>query len=51
MFPTLTAAQIARVAAHGSRRTVSAGDVLFEPGAPRPPVVHARAREPIGRFH
>jgi len=32
MFPTLTAAQIARIAAHGSKRQVRAGEVLFEPG-------------------
>jgi CRP-like cAMP-binding protein len=36
MFPTLTPAQIARVAAHGVRRRMSAGEVLFEPGD-RPP--------------
>jgi len=32
MFPTLTSTQIARIAAHGSTRQVSAGEVLFEPG-------------------
>src|SRR5262245_43919010 len=32
MFPTLTGAQIARVAAHGTRRRVTAGEVLYEPG-------------------
>src|SRR5690349_3635361 len=32
MFPTLTPAQIERIAAHGVRRRVAAGDVLFEPG-------------------
>ena len=36
MFPTLTPEQIARVAAHGVKRRVSAGEVLFEPGD-RPP--------------
>jgi thioredoxin reductase (NADPH) len=33
MFPTLTAAQIARVAAHGSARPVREGEVLVEAGA------------------
>jgi thioredoxin reductase (NADPH) len=32
LFPTLTAAQIARVAAHGKRRQASAGEVLVEQG-------------------
>jgi thioredoxin reductase (NADPH) len=32
MFPTLTPAQIARVAAHGRRRTVRRDEVLFEAG-------------------
>ncbi len=32
MFPILTPAQIARVAAHGHRREVRAGEVLFEAG-------------------
>jgi thioredoxin reductase (NADPH) len=32
MFPVLTPAQIARVAAHGSRRAFRRGDVLVEPG-------------------
>jgi len=31
-FPTLTAAQIARVAAHGRRRRVARGDVLVAAG-------------------
>lgn len=31
MFPTLTAAQQARVAAHGSVRQVSAGETLLDP--------------------
>ena len=30
VFPTLTAAQLARLAAHGERRTVQAGDVLHD---------------------
>ncbi|MHB8622643.1 MAG: FAD-dependent oxidoreductase [Sulfuricaulis sp.] len=33
MFPTLTPAQIARVAAHGRRRPIEHGEVLFEAGA------------------
>ncbi|MHB8471334.1 MAG: FAD-dependent oxidoreductase [Gammaproteobacteria bacterium] len=33
MFPTLTAAQIARIAAHGHRRTTQRGEVLFDAGA------------------
>jgi len=32
MFPTLTAAQIARIAAHGSRRSIGRGEVLIEEG-------------------
>src|SRR5260370_9358164 len=32
LFPTLTSAQIDRIAAHGTRRTVASGDVLVEPG-------------------
>ncbi len=32
LFPTLTAAQIARVAAHGRRRSIARGDVLVEVG-------------------
>jgi thioredoxin reductase (NADPH) len=32
MFPTLTPAQVARVAAHGSVRPVRSGEVLFEAG-------------------
>jgi thioredoxin reductase (NADPH) len=34
MFPALTPAQVARVAAHGSVRPVRAGEVLFEAGDP-----------------
>jgi thioredoxin reductase (NADPH) len=37
LFPTLTPAQIERVAAHGHRRAVRAGEVLIEPGAPNVP--------------
>jgi thioredoxin reductase (NADPH) len=33
MFPTLTPAQIARVAAHGRRRAVRSGELLVEAGA------------------
>ena len=36
-FPVLTAAQLARAAAHGRRRQVAAGEVLVEPGAVAPP--------------
>ena len=32
LFPTLTAAQIARIAAHGRRRSVAPGDILVEVG-------------------
>src|SRR5260370_21910748 len=32
MFPTLTAAQVARIAGHGRVRQVAQGDVLVEPG-------------------
>lgn len=34
MFPTLTAAQVERIAAHGRRRPVLAGDILVEAGDP-----------------
>ncbi len=37
VFPTLAAAQIDRIAAHGSTRTVSAGDVLYEQGTANVP--------------
>jgi thioredoxin reductase (NADPH) len=33
LFPTLTAAQIARVAVHGRRRKIARGDVLIDVGA------------------
>jgi len=33
MFPTLTEAQIARIAQHATRRSVAAGEILFEQGA------------------
>src|SRR5687767_641987 len=32
MFPTLTPAQLERVAAHGRVRSIQAGEVLVEPG-------------------
>src|ERR1700676_613 len=32
IFPTLNATQIARISAHGKKRTVQAGEVLVEPG-------------------
>jgi thioredoxin reductase (NADPH) len=32
MFPTLTAAQVERIAAHGRLRSIHAGEVLVEPG-------------------
>src|ERR1044071_1424219 len=34
MFPTLTPAQMARIAAHGSRRALRPGEVLVEAGDP-----------------
>jgi thioredoxin reductase (NADPH) len=37
VFPTLTAAQIARVAAHGRRREIHEGEVLVEAGAQATP--------------
>jgi thioredoxin reductase (NADPH) len=36
-FPTLTPAQIARIARHGRVRRVERGEVLVEPGTIRPP--------------
>jgi thioredoxin reductase (NADPH) len=36
-FPTLTPSHIDRIAAHGSRRRVEAGEVLVETGAHNPP--------------
>src|SRR5438270_11479774 len=38
VFPVLTPAQIARVAAHGKRRAVQRGDVLIEAGAQHYPL-------------
>jgi thioredoxin reductase (NADPH) len=37
IFPTLTPAQIARITAHGSVRTIQRGEVLFEAGDPAVP--------------
>ena len=37
VFPNLTAAQIERAAAHGSKRTVSAGEVLYQQGTANVP--------------
>jgi thioredoxin reductase (NADPH) len=34
MFPTLSGAQIARIATHAKRRAVPSGEILFEQGAP-----------------
>jgi thioredoxin reductase (NADPH) len=34
MFPTLSSAQLARIATHAKRRSVSPGEILFEQGAP-----------------
>jgi thioredoxin reductase (NADPH) len=39
VFPVLTAAQIARVEAHGKRRTVQRGDILIEAGAQQYPLL------------
>src|SRR5258706_10773299 len=36
MFPTLTAAQLQRVATLGTRRQVKKGDIIFDQGDPRP---------------
>jgi thioredoxin reductase (NADPH) len=38
MFPTLAAAQIARIAAHAERRPIRAGELLFDQGQPNPGV-------------
>ena len=43
MFPTLTPAQIARIAEHGSARPIRAGEVLFEAGDPAVPFFVIRA--------
>ena len=43
VFPTLTAAQVARIASHGRARRVERGDVLLEPGTPNVPVYVVRS--------
>ena len=45
MFPTLTPAQIARIAAHGVERQVAAGEILIEAGDPVVPFFVVRAGE------
>ncbi|HWW84826.1 MAG TPA: FAD-dependent oxidoreductase, partial [Vicinamibacterales bacterium] len=45
-FPVLTPAQIGRVASHGVKRPVEAGEVLIEPGQPQVPFFVVTA----GRF-
>ena len=42
IFPTLTAAQVARIAAHGRIRHVERGEILLEPGTPNVPLFVAR---------
>lgn len=37
MFPTLTPAQVARIAVHGRRRIVQAGEILVDAGDEEPP--------------
>jgi thioredoxin reductase (NADPH) len=39
MFPQLTAAQIARLSAHGARRNMSKGEILSEPGDRKRPML------------
>jgi thioredoxin reductase (NADPH) len=43
IFPTLTAAQLARVAPHGRLRRVERGDVLLETGTPNVPLFVVRS--------
>ena len=45
MFPTLTPAQIARIAAHGGERAIARGDVLVEAGDPTVPFFVVRSGE------
>ena len=45
MFPTLTPAQIARIAAHGVVRPIARGDVLIEAGDPVVPFFVVKAGE------
>jgi thioredoxin reductase (NADPH) len=51
VFPTLTAAQLARVAGHGRARHVERGDVLFEAGTANPPffVIDSGYLEVVGQ--
>ncbi len=42
MFPTLTPAQVTRAAAHGTKRTVQAGELLFDAGNPVVPFFMVR---------
>ena len=43
VFPTLTSAQIARIAAHGTVRSVQAGEVLIEEGRQEVPFFVVKA--------
>jgi thioredoxin reductase (NADPH) len=45
MFPVLTSAQIARIAAHGVTRPITQGEVLIEAGDPVVPVFVVKAGE------
>jgi thioredoxin reductase (NADPH) len=45
MFPTLTPAQVARIAAHGVKRTIARGEVLIEAGDPVVPFFVVTAGE------
>ena len=45
MFPTLTPAQIARIAAHGGERPIARGEVLIEAGDPTVPFFVVRSGE------
>ena len=45
MFPTLTPAQIARIATHGVARSIARGDVLIEAGEPIVPFFVVKAGE------
>src|SRR5918999_933709 len=53
VFPTLTAAQLRRVAAHGRARHVERGEVLFEAGTANPPffVVQSGFLEVVRQAH
>src|SRR5262252_5168331 len=45
MFPTLTSAQIARIASHGVTRAITRGEVLIEGGQTRVPFFVLKAGE------